>query len=60
MDLKVEQPSSNIITTIGHLQQENRVSEILSATLNDIQIKAGVVSSIFTLDPAKFTYHQQY
>ena len=56
MDLKVEQPTSNILTTIGHLRREDRVADMLLATLRDLQIETGSSTSIFQLNPSIYTY----
>ena len=56
INLKVEQPISNLKTTIAHLRREDRVSKLLHATLNDLQIEVGVGKEIFQLDPKDFPY----
>ena len=56
MNLKVEQPTYSIKTTIGHLRRRDRMSEMLIAALHDIQIEVGISESIFTRNPDKFPY----
>ena len=56
MNLKVEQPTMNITTTISHMRRQDRVAKMLLATLNDVQIEVGISKSFLNSDPSPFTY----
>ena len=58
-NLQVEQPTLNLITTIGHLRREDRVADLLIATLRDIQVEVGISSFIIDHSPVKFPYVTQ-
>ena len=46
----------SLTTTIGHLRREDRVSQILTATLRDLQIELGISTPIFKANPSDYTY----
>ena len=59
MNLKVEQPTINLKTTIGHLRRRDRMAEMIISTLFDIQIEVGILESIFLRNPNEFPHITQ-
>ena len=59
MDLRLEQPAKNFITTVGHMRRGDKVADALRATLNDLQIEIGREKPFFELDPEQHPYVTQ-
>ena len=56
MDQIIEQPATNIQTTIGHLRREDNIATALNCTMIDTQIEIGTKAPFYTLDPGLFDY----
>ena len=59
IDLQVEQPVRNFTATIGHLRWQDKVSALLLATLQDLQIEVGISTEFFHSNPANHSYITQ-
>ena len=56
MDLRVEQPSLHITTTIGHLRRNDKAGKLLLTTMHDTQLELGIKSFFLKVDPQIYQY----
>ena len=56
IDQLIEQPVTNIKTTMGHLRREDNIASALNSTLIDTQIEIGTATPFYTLDPKLYGY----
>ena len=58
-DLRVEQPVKNYTATLGHLRRQDKVSLLLMATLNDLQVEVGISTAFYNHNPKDYKYITQ-
>ena len=56
MDQRIEQPTINYKTTLGHMRRDDNISQALITTMRDVQIEIGTSTPFYTLDPTKYSY----
>ena len=56
MDMRVEQPTLHLETTMGHLRRGQKIGKALMITLRNLQIEVGTSKPFYTLDPNLFQY----
>ena len=58
-NLQIEQPVKNYNTTLGYLRRQDKMSQMLVATMRDLQLEVGTSKPFFDLDPEKYSYVTQ-
>ena len=56
MDLTLEQPTSNLRTTLGHLRRNSKATKLLYATMRDVQIETGTSQPFYQKDPEEYHF----